>query len=74
MKPFEYGKESQERDIQKVREQGVLQALFFDKNMLPGTPAEPELEHEEVTEPKIIPLEDVRRNFNMSRIPLLRLF
>ena len=45
--------------MQKVREQGVLQALFFDKNMLPSTPAEPELEHEEVTEPKIIPLEDV---------------
>ena len=62
VKSFETGKESQEKEIQKIREQGVLQALFFDKNMLPGTPAEPELEHEAVTEPKIIPLEDVSIN------------
>ena len=61
MKPFDYGKESQEREIQRVREQGVLQALFFDKTMLPGAPAEPELEHEEVIEPKTIPLEDVSK-------------
>ncbi|WAR32020.1 PP1RA-like protein [Mya arenaria] len=59
-KELEYGKESKERSVQRQREAGVLQALFFSRNMLPDTPKEPEMEQpEEHEEPKVIPLEDV---------------
>jgi len=59
-KELEYGKESLERSIQRQREAGVLQALFFSRNMVPDTPNEPDPEAaEEHQEPKIIPLEDV---------------
>lgn len=58
-KVFEYGKESKERAIQKLREQSVLQALFFNKNMLPDNPQEPDMESEDPEEPKTIPIDDV---------------
>lgn len=54
---FEYGAESKERSIQKEREQGVLQALFFSK--LPDNPQEPDFMSEEHEESKTIPLDDV---------------
>ncbi|XP_041371059.1 serine/threonine-protein phosphatase 1 regulatory subunit 10-like [Gigantopelta aegis] len=52
------GANSIEKDIQKAREQKVLQAIFFTKTMLPDAPAEPEPEPIEPSQPKIIPLED----------------
>ncbi|KAI0228935.1 Serine/threonine-protein phosphatase 1 regulatory subunit 10 [Lamellibrachia satsuma] len=53
------GFNSKERVIQLEREQGVLQTLFFTKDMIPDTPAEPDLETQpEPTEPKIIPLNE----------------
>ena len=56
---IDYGKDSKEKTIQKLREQSVLQALFFNKNMLPDNPQEPDPEHEEPEEPKVIPFDDV---------------
>lgn len=61
-KVFEYGAESKERSIQKEREQGVLQALFFSK--LPDNPQEPDFMSEEHEESKTIPLDDVS-NFSL---------
>ncbi|KAK3611012.1 hypothetical protein CHS0354_005443 [Potamilus streckersoni] len=52
----EPGCQSLEKDIQRTREQSVLQVLFFSK--IPDSPAEPDLEHVEPAEPKIIALED----------------
>ncbi|XP_064649015.1 serine/threonine-protein phosphatase 1 regulatory subunit 10-like isoform X2 [Lineus longissimus] len=54
----EHGARSTERDVQRSREQGVLQAIFFSKEMIPDTPMEPEMENTDVEEPRIIPLED----------------
>ncbi|PVD22536.1 hypothetical protein C0Q70_18350 [Pomacea canaliculata] len=55
----ERGCNSVERGIQQVREQGVLQALFFTKEMLPDSPSEPDMDmNVTMTETKIIPLED----------------
>ncbi|KAL4218755.1 hypothetical protein ACF0H5_021342 [Mactra antiquata] len=58
-KVFEYGKESVEKGIQKIREQSVLQALFFNKNMIPDNPQEPDMENVEPEEPKMIPVDDM---------------
>ncbi|GAB6021910.1 hypothetical protein CHUAL_006073 [Chamberlinius hualienensis] len=52
------GCNSKEREIQKSREECVLQEIFFSKESLPETPHEPDPEHAEPEEPKIIPLED----------------
>nr|XP_022326781.1 serine/threonine-protein phosphatase 1 regulatory subunit 10-like [Crassostrea virginica] len=56
--PVEPGFQSTEKQIQKEREKGVLQAIFFTKEMLPDTPSEPDLETVEPADPKFIPLED----------------
>lgn len=56
--PVERGSQSLEKDIQKEREGVVLQALFFNKEMLPDGPSEPDLESVEPSDPKFIPLED----------------
>ncbi|XP_045194339.2 serine/threonine-protein phosphatase 1 regulatory subunit 10-like isoform X2 [Mercenaria mercenaria] len=58
-KVLDYGKDSKEKTIQKLREQSVLQALFFHKNMLPDNPQEPDMENEEPEEPKTIPVDDM---------------
>ncbi|XP_063422981.1 serine/threonine-protein phosphatase 1 regulatory subunit 10-like [Mytilus trossulus] len=55
---IENGANSVEKDIQRERELVVLQALFFNKDMLPDSPAEPDLEPFEPSDPKFIPLED----------------
>ncbi|XP_064616876.1 serine/threonine-protein phosphatase 1 regulatory subunit 10-like [Liolophura sinensis] len=49
---------SSEKAIQEQREQGVLQALFFSKEMLPDGPAEADVENVERTDPALIPLDD----------------
>lgn len=56
--PVDPGCNSKEREIQQQREQGVLQALFFSKQMLPDSPSESDLESVEPVDTKIIPLED----------------
>lgn len=57
---------SQERFIQEEREKTVLQALFI-RSFLPDSPGEPDgdllaTNNLERTEPKLIPLEDVKEN------------
>ncbi|XP_071115636.1 serine/threonine-protein phosphatase 1 regulatory subunit 10-like isoform X2 [Haliotis cracherodii] len=63
---FDYGANSTEKDIQKAREQKVLQAIFFSKTMVPDTPSEPELESIEPSQPRIIPLEDENAGEELS--------
>ncbi|XP_017882176.1 serine/threonine-protein phosphatase 1 regulatory subunit 10-like isoform X2 [Ceratina calcarata] len=59
----EPGKDSREKDIQYAREKGILQALYFNRSMIPDSAAEPDEErHHIFSEPKIIPLEDLTGN------------
>ena len=62
---------SQERFIQEEREKTVLQALFI-RSFLPDSPGEPDgdllvTNNLERTEPKLIPLEDVRIRENSKK-------
>lgn len=52
------GCKSLEKDIQFAREKSVLQSLYFSRNMIPDTPAEPDPENHQMKDPVIIPLED----------------
>lgn len=56
------GCQSLEKDIQFAREKSVLQALYFNKRMVPDSPAEPDLENHQMTDPVMIPLEDPVNN------------
>lgn len=56
------GSQSLEKDIQFAREKSVLQALYFNKRMVPDSPAEPEPENHQMTDPVLIPLEDPVNN------------
>ncbi|KAK0172318.1 hypothetical protein PV328_005653 [Microctonus aethiopoides] len=59
----EPGKDSKEKDIQYAREKGILQALYFNRSMIPDSPAEPDEErHHLFTDAKIIPLDDLTGN------------
>ncbi|XP_076247567.1 phosphatase 1 nuclear targeting subunit isoform X2 [Calliopsis andreniformis] len=59
----EPGKDSREKDIQYAREKGILQALYFNRSMIPDSAAEPDEErHHVYTDPKIIPLDDLTGN------------
>ncbi|XP_071633343.1 uncharacterized protein Pnuts [Temnothorax longispinosus] len=59
----EPGKDSKEKDIQYAREKGILQALYFNRSMIPDSAAEPDEErHHVMTDPKIIPLDDLTGN------------
>ncbi|XP_050600732.1 serine/threonine-protein phosphatase 1 regulatory subunit 10 isoform X3 [Bombus affinis] len=59
----EPGKDSREKDIQYAREKGILQALYFNRSMIPDSAAEPDEErHHVYSEPKIIPLDDLTGN------------
>ncbi|KAG7199235.1 hypothetical protein KM043_018104 [Ampulex compressa] len=59
----EPGKESREKDIQYAREKGILQALYFNRSMIPDSAAEPDEErHHVFSDPKIIPLDDLTGN------------
>ncbi|KAL6440151.1 hypothetical protein ACFW04_003040 [Cataglyphis niger] len=59
----EPGKDSKEKDIQYAREKGILQALYFNRSMIPDSAAEPDEErHHVITDPKIIPLDDLTGN------------
>lgn len=56
------GSQSLEKDIQFAREKSVLQALYFNKRMMPDSPAEPDPENHQMTDPVLIPLEDPVNN------------
>ncbi|XP_011154465.1 serine/threonine-protein phosphatase 1 regulatory subunit 10 [Harpegnathos saltator] len=59
----EPGKDSREKDIQYAREKGILQALYFNRSMIPDSAAEPDEErHHVVSDPKVIPLDDLTGN------------
>ncbi|XP_069697573.1 serine/threonine-protein phosphatase 1 regulatory subunit 10 isoform X2 [Periplaneta americana] len=58
----EPGARSREKDVQYAREKVILQALYFNRSMIPDTAAEPELEIHPTTDPVIIPLDDVTGN------------
>lgn len=64
---------SQERLVQEEREKTVLQALFI-RSFLPDSPGEPDGEplstsNAERSEPKVIPLEDVRITREHAKAP-----
>uniref|UniRef100_T1IJS3 Serine/threonine-protein phosphatase 1 regulatory subunit 10 n=1 Tax=Strigamia maritima TaxID=126957 RepID=T1IJS3_STRMM len=54
----ERGCNSEQINIQRDREQSVLQEIYFSRDSVPDTSHEPDPETVEATEPKIIPLED----------------
>lgn len=58
----EPGTKSTEKAVQYAREKNILQAIYFNKSMLPDSGAEPDVEHHNVTDPVIIPLIDVTGN------------
>ncbi|XP_012280623.1 serine/threonine-protein phosphatase 1 regulatory subunit 10 isoform X2 [Orussus abietinus] len=59
----EPGKDSREKDVQYAREKGILQALYFNRSMIPDSAAEPDEErHHPMTDPKVIPLDDLTGN------------
>ncbi|XP_059471220.1 serine/threonine-protein phosphatase 1 regulatory subunit 10-like isoform X2 [Neocloeon triangulifer] len=58
----EIGKDSIEKHLQKEREKTVLQAIYFSPESIPDSPAEPNFENHETTDPKTIPLDDLTGN------------
>uniref|UniRef100_A0A182NB57 Uncharacterized protein n=1 Tax=Anopheles dirus TaxID=7168 RepID=A0A182NB57_9DIPT len=57
------GSQSLERNIQRLRERGCLQALYFTKHMIPDSPVEPDpADTYQTADPVHIPLEDVTGN------------
>ncbi|XP_075548409.1 serine/threonine-protein phosphatase 1 regulatory subunit 10-like isoform X2 [Dermacentor variabilis] len=54
----EPGANSQEKEIQKLRQQKTLQEIYFSKEMIPDSAYEPDPEQLSSQEPKLIPLED----------------
>uniref|UniRef100_A0A1S4GZY7 TFIIS N-terminal domain-containing protein n=1 Tax=Anopheles gambiae TaxID=7165 RepID=A0A1S4GZY7_ANOGA len=61
--PSPDGSQSLERNVQRQRERGCLQALYFNKHMIPDSPAEPDpADTYQTADPVHIPLEDVTGN------------
>uniref|UniRef100_A0A1L8DN00 Putative serine/threonine-protein phosphatase 1 regulatory subunit 10-like isoform x1 n=1 Tax=Nyssomyia neivai TaxID=330878 RepID=A0A1L8DN00_9DIPT len=56
--PHPMGAQSKEKKIQADREQTVLKALYFNRMMIPDSPAEPDMEQYKITDPAVIPLND----------------
>ncbi|KFB47806.1 pnuts protein [Anopheles sinensis] len=57
------GSQSVERKVQFARERGCLQALYFNKHMIPDSPVEPDpVDMYQTADPVHIPLEDVTGN------------
>uniref|UniRef100_A0A6B2EGF5 Putative serine/threonine-protein phosphatase 1 regulatory subunit 10 isoform x3 n=1 Tax=Phlebotomus kandelakii TaxID=1109342 RepID=A0A6B2EGF5_9DIPT len=56
--PHPMGAQSKEKKIQMEREQTVLKALYFNRLMIPDSPAEPDMEQYKITDPAVIPLDD----------------
>lgn len=60
--PHPDGAQSKEKKIQFDREQTVLKVLYFSRHMVPDSPSEPDMEYYQITDPQIIPLDDITRN------------
>uniref|UniRef100_A0A182P5H8 TFIIS N-terminal domain-containing protein n=1 Tax=Anopheles epiroticus TaxID=199890 RepID=A0A182P5H8_9DIPT len=61
--PSPDGNQSLERNVQRQRERGCLQALYFNKHMIPDSPVEPDpADTYQTADPVHIPLEDVTGN------------
>lgn len=60
--PHPEGNQSKEKRIQAEREQTTLKALYFNRHMIPDSPAEPDMEQYQITEPAVIPLDDITGN------------
>lgn len=60
--PHPDGGQSNEKKIQIDREKTVLKVLYFSRHMVPDSPAEPDMEYYQITDPQIIPLDDITRN------------
>ncbi|XP_035910982.1 serine/threonine-protein phosphatase 1 regulatory subunit 10 [Anopheles stephensi] len=61
--PSPDGTQSLERNVQRQRERGCLQALYFNKHMIPDSPSEPDpADIYQTADPVHIPLEDVTGN------------
>ncbi|XP_065075256.1 muscle M-line assembly protein unc-89-like [Ochlerotatus camptorhynchus] len=60
--PHPEGVNSQERRIQQNRERTILQALYFNRHMIPDSPAEPDVDVYSISEPMHIPMDDVTGN------------
>ncbi|PAA92608.1 hypothetical protein BOX15_Mlig019482g5, partial [Macrostomum lignano] len=55
------GRKSTERARQAKRQEAILQVIYFSREAVPPSPAEPDVEHADAEEPKIIPLEEVSK-------------
>ena len=64
--PFEPGQNSKEKEIQNDREKGVLQEIYFTREMTPDTPkeADPETNSMKSGQPIMIPTEDAEADVN----------
>jgi len=64
--PFEPGTKSKEKEIQNDREKGVLQEIYFTREMTPDTPkeADPDTNSMRSGQPIIIPTEDSEADVN----------
>lgn len=60
--PHPEGSQSKEKKIQMEREQTTLKALYFNRHMIPESPSEPDMEQYQMTEPAVIPLDDITGN------------
>lgn len=60
--PINFGKNSREKDVQYARERTVAPAMYYHRMMIPESPAEPDPELYSVSDPTIIPLDDVTGN------------
>lgn len=58
----DFGKHSKEKLVQSNRQASVLQAIYFNKGMIPDFPAEADVENHPMSEPINIPLDDVTGN------------
>lgn len=58
----EPGSKSTEKAVQYAREKNILQAIYFNKSMLPDSPAEPRHENHNIVDPVVIPLIDITGN------------
>ena len=62
----EPGKMSTECETQATRERNVLQTIYFNKFMVPDSPAEPDFEYHPSKEPVAIPLDGVHGRANVK--------
>lgn len=64
--PHPDGHNSKERKIQQDRERTILNTVYFNRIMIPDSPAEPDVEQYKITDPQIIPFDDVTGNLDTT--------